>query len=51
MVPREVLERISAHLEWDGSPPMDTIQYAYKCDGLAAELRALLTQQGQEVGK
>ena len=41
-VPVELLERVATHLEWDGSGPMTTIQYAYKCDGLAAELRALL---------
>ena len=43
VVPVELLERVATHLEWDGSEPMTTIQYAYKCDGLAAKLRALLT--------
>ena len=43
VVPVELLERVATHLEWDGSKPMTTIQYAYKCDELAAELRALLT--------
>ena len=42
VVPVELLERVATHLEWDGSEPMTTIQYAYKCDELAAELRALL---------
>lgn len=42
VVPVELLELIATHLEWDGSEPMTTIEYAYKCDGLAAELRALL---------
>ena len=42
VVPVELLERVATHLEWDGGEPMTTIQYAYKCDGLAAELRALL---------
>lgn len=43
-VPVELLERIADHLEWDGSEPMTTVQFAYKCDGLAEELRALLAQ-------
>lgn len=41
-VPRSLLEGIADHLEWDGSEPLTTIQYAYKCDDLARDLRALL---------
>ena len=41
-VPRELLERIATHLEWDGDESQTVIQYANKCDALAAELRALL---------
>lgn len=43
----ELLERVADHLEWDGSEPMTTIQYAYRCDELAADLRALLSEQPQ----
>lgn len=49
-VDRELLERVADHLEWDGSEPMTTIQYAYKCDGLAAELRALLASPQDSAG-
>ena len=41
-VPRELLERVATHLEWDGDESQTVIQYANKCDALAAELRALL---------
>lgn len=45
---RPLLERIADHLEWDGGEEMTVIQYAYKCDGLAEELRALLSTQPSE---
>jgi hypothetical protein len=41
-VPRELLERVATHLEWDGDESQTVIQYANKCDALAAELSALL---------
>lgn len=41
-VPRELLERVATHLEWDGDESLTVIQYANKCDALAAELSALL---------
>lgn len=41
-VPRELLERVATHLEWDGDESQTVIQYANKCDELAAELSALL---------
>ena len=41
-VPRELLERVATHLEWDGDESQTVIQYANKCDALAAELHALL---------
>lgn len=45
-VPRELMERLAIHLEWDGSPEITVIQYAYSCDRLAEELRALLGGAG-----
>jgi len=41
-VPVELLERVATHLEWDGDESQTVIQYANKCDALAAELLALL---------
>jgi len=41
-VPVELAERIATHLEWDGEESLTVVQYANKCDALAAELRALL---------
>lgn len=43
-VPRELLERVATHLEWDGDESQTVIQYANKCDALAAELHALLNE-------
>lgn len=50
LVDRELLERTAAHLEWDGSEPMTTIQFAQKCDGLAGELRRSIAQPAEAEG-
>lgn len=42
-VPVELADRIVTHLEWDGDESQTVVQYANKCDALAAELRALLS--------
>lgn len=50
LVDRELLERTATHLEWDGSEPMTTIQFAQKCDGLADELRRAIAQPAEVQG-
>lgn len=50
LVDRELLERTAAHLEWDGSEPMTTIQFAHKCDALADELRRSIAQPAEAEG-
>lgn len=49
LIERELLERIVAHLEWDGDEPMTTIQFAQKCDSLAAEIRDVVCDPSNDL--
>ncbi len=44
IVPRELLSRIVALLEWDGMDETTPFQFAASCDGLAKELADFIAQ-------
>ena len=50
LVDRELLSRIAAHLEWDGTGFKTAAEFAADCDSLCKELADYIAQPAESAG-